>query len=488
MGYATQEYRSNKCRPAMFSSPSTKPTSVLNRDEPGPQTGASSAPETTVTKFAVHRDSARTSLPAPQEDPIAAPTNFLSGASSFETLLARKAFAVIQKRAGKNIGKCDDMEPDVKLACSFVRDGCLDLSHLSRGDQVRLCRFDQWGIVYSQAGSLGRPITKLSLPSANIRCKADSRSNACVLLFSEDEALPELDRRLLAMLLRDVAGDALVEYGKVGARELLRISRHDVNAKFALRWNPNFDVIVDAEENTDFFDLAWARECLKRGNALDARLDALSAKQWKEATRQSVAAFGHLIAMPITRDNEEKFVELLKLLADHDSWSACDATCRVEWSKGCERVADTLDQWKGSVGTPTQWKLWTEHSKTLRALLQGKISDTRKAGQELSPGPLATPPEVTDTTAKTKEARKRAVRVTQGAQAVWRGKLVDCCLSDPVDAARLLDLLDKLVESRGWSPDHKRDLLQEEFNGKMLLEHLGDTKTDEYFSLFDRLS
>jgi hypothetical protein len=418
---------------------------------------------------------------------MAARTNFLSATPSFGTLLARRTLPAIKARVRGTIEAVDGQEPGVTLACSYVHDGCLDLSHLSRRDQVELCCFTHWGIVYSHAGSLGCPITKLSLPPENILCK-DEHGHASVPLFSEDEALPVLDPQLLDSVLGALAGGVLVEYGKVGARELLRISHSDGADRIDRgRRILNNDLIVAAEDNTDFFDLVWARACLKRGNALDARLDALSAKQWKEATRQSVEAFKHLIAMPITRDNEEKFVELLKLLADDDSWSACDAIYRVEWSKGCEQVANALDEWKGSTGSPTQWKRWTEHSKALRALLQGRMSDTSKARRELSSRVLATPPEDTGTAVKAMKARKRAVQVAKDAQTVWRSRLVEYCLSHPVDATQLLELLEELVESGGWSSAHKRDLLQEEFNGKTLLEHLGDTKAEEFFSLFERL-
>jgi len=458
------------------------PRAVPNGEGPPPQTGAGSPRKPTMTTMAVNRNSARSSLPMHREeggDSIAAPTNFLSAFPSFGTLLARKAFAAIRQLAPSS--ETDAHEPAVTLACSFVHDGCLDLSHLNRRDQVELCGVRHWSILYAQASSLGHPITKLSLPPENILCKDK-------FLFSKDDALPALDRGLLARLLEHLQGGVLVEYGEVGARELLRISRCTGTDRAAkARRNLHNDVIVAAEDNTDFLDLMWARECLKKGNAFDAGLDTLSAVQWQEAIQSSVEAFKHLLAMPVTRANEEKFFLLLTLLANHDNWSRCDDPCRDEWRKGCEEVANTFDAWKQSTGLPTDWQRWGERSKTLRKLLQDRTVDTRKSRRALSPRVLASPSKLTGTVAKATETRRRAVQVTKDAQTAWRSKLVECCLRDPVDATPLLALLEELVESPGWKPAHKQDLLQEEFNGKTLLEHLGDASTDEFFLLFERL-
>lgn len=365
----------------------------------------------------------------------------------------------------------------------------MDLSRLSLAEQIELNSFVGWSVLYSAAESLGGAIDTLRLPPAVVSCMLESieapdyRKSGCAgrrllrskpwicLIPGTDSA--RLSRRLWNEALSYIPSGSWIEYGPADARERLQVAAVD---QFDLREN-------------EFIGLARARERLQAGDVDGARLDVLSVGQWKQLGRDSSATFKCLMAMEMTSGNEEKFFELLSCLPNDESWPELDGPCRAAWVEGCEKAASSFELWREFIGTPLAWKRWDERSQLLRKLL-GRHSrgDTRNPDKrELqSIGPLVplrnTSPTV-DAIAKRKEDVDKAAK----SQHEWRGNLLALCQGDPVDVQALMTLLDELAESPHLPNGRKRDLLQEEFGGQTLLEHVGDGNVEALMELMARL-
>jgi hypothetical protein len=434
-------------------------------------------------KFSDNRDSAETTLQEIREEGggrSSPPANVAAVLQRSTAWLERGVRTSMTKGSSTK----EDGNPEgLRLACSLLHDRSLDLSSLSLPQQVELSRFEGWISLHKTAASLGHAIAKLLLPPGHIlpMLRSMAREDTRWISLSPGQGNEGLNRKLWKHSLGSMVSGSWVEYGPAGARESMQLT----------------DDVALIGRQSDFVALATARECLKLGGAFVDRLDALSVQQWMQVLHGSAQAFERLMTMQITEVNEDKVFQLLSSLATDESLSKLklDDRCRVAWSEGCDRAADTYVQWRDETVLPSKWARWNERNIALRRLSTGAKDPQR----QLSSGVSSALPRGARLRTKSAEgikqtAQKAALKEEMEANKAaaeirkpWRSDLLVCCRKNPFDAANLFVLLEDLVSCPAMLHAEKLDLLQEEFDGRTVLEHVGDEYVERFIALTQQL-